>query len=391
MVEIGDRVESLNCGWMEALSKGNSNMDKVQVRFDLTENIKNNVLVKAFVTGNVADIKSVDEGDILKSTSDGLFKIIKYRSNRSSDIMFLDSGNIVEGIQKVNLLTGYINDQVAKAQATAEKNQENIKRIRQRELEEKERLRKFAVVEDLRWKKRQARIKKAKEIADEAEASRQRRSDIKQSYADNSEKALALVEVDVTPKFNPNDCNFDFKDRHGKWVLRWKVPGTNQFVQTRLGRLHNNMTQRANASGNNTSRDKAYNNTTISEEFKDPQKFCDWAVKQVGWDYGFQLDKDLLSECKEYSAENCTFVPHEINQAIIKRGTKTVTRLASGGYEVYYRIGCTKVFLGCFDTEDIAVEACLKHREAYVKCLAKIYKNYISDATYEALMKWLSV
>lgn len=62
--------------------------------------------------------------------------------------------------------------------------------------------------------------------------------------------------------------------------------------------------------------------STLSESFKDYNKYMDWAEEQVGFmevcEDGrlFQLDKDILGGgLKHYSEDTCCFVPHKLNTA----------------------------------------------------------------------------
>lgn len=120
----------------------------------------------------------------------------------------------------------------------------------------------------------------------------------------------------------------DFKSRAGYWILRFQRNA--DFIQTRLGKLHNNMISRATMGGSVQAKfNKSYSGTTASPLFQDPQTFCDWAVKQKGWGLGWQLDKDLLgSDNGHYSEDTCVFLPRQVNTLINRRGHPRIKKLA---------------------------------------------------------------
>lgn len=62
----------------------------------------------------------------------------------------------------------------------------------------------------------------------------------------------------------------------------------------------------------------SYKDCYVADEWHNLQTFSDWYYNQVGWDKGFELDKDLLSDgSKVYSPETCCLIPREINTAIV--------------------------------------------------------------------------
>jgi hypothetical protein len=191
-----------------------------------------------------------------------------------------------------------------------------------------------------------------------------------------------------------NVLDADFKDRDGNWVLRFRYAG--KFIQTRLGRLHNNLVQRANKSGAVQNKfAKAYNGVSVSGEFLNPQLFCDWAVAQKGWGLGYHLDKDLLQGGNRLYCPNlCVFLPKEINYQIrpkyLQNGRKLGVYFGEKAGKFFSALGIEgkDVFLGCFKTEDEAHEVYCKAKENYVKILAEKYKETIDGRAYDALMSW---
>ena len=188
--------------------------------------------------------------------------------------------------------------------------------------------------------------------------------------------------------------NEDLKNESGQWILQWGAGG--EFFMTRLGRLHNNMTQRANKVGSYQNKfSKSYSGVEVSDEFKDPQKFCEWAVRQIGYGLGYALDKDLLVPGNRvYCAERCVFLPIKLNTLI------TVSNRKGDGLIGAYRDKRSKVWrsqitvdgetrqLGKFATEYEAHEVYCAHKEALVRELAMQYRDTIDPRAFNALMEW---
>lgn len=193
---------------------------------------------------------------------------------------------------------------------------------------------------------------------------------------------IGPVKLDQTvPK---NDViDIDFKDRDGKWVLRFRDK-TRKFYQTRLGKLHNNMTQRAK--GNYEKFTRAYDNIGMSELFSDPQAFCDWAVKQRGWGLGYQLDKDLLGG-RHYSEENCVFLPKRINTVIAKTIAEPYETASGWGVNVLVD-GVPCKFKS--RTYDESKTFSSQVRAEYLRVLADSYRLALDPRAYEALISWTS-
>lgn len=182
-----------------------------------------------------------------------------------------------------------------------------------------------------------------------------------------------------------NGLDIDFKDRSGKWVLRFKDKA-GKFWQTRLGRLHNNMTQRARQGGSFQGIHRTYVGVTLDDEFNCPQKFCNWAVKQRGWGKDWHLDKDLIDPAaRRYGPDTCVFLPPEINNAIKhKNASGVVTRKK----DFKARFGKNDTVIGIFDTEQEANAHYREFKELYVQMLADTYKDDLDPRAYQALQNW---
>lgn len=140
-----------------------------------------------------------------------------------------------------------------------------------------------------------------------------------------------------------------------------------------------------------------YKGCTVSENFKSYEFFYEWYKKQVGFDQGWCLDKDLLVKGnKHYSEELCVLLPYDINSAFTK------TNKLRGKYPVgvYFRKDLRKFvaqinrntgaqqFLGFYDTPEQAFQAYKVAKEEYLKELAEKWKGKIDDRAYQAMLNY---
>ena len=97
---------------------------------------------------------------------------------------------------------------------------------------------------------------------------------------------------------------------------------------------------------------------TVCQEWHDPDVFCGWYVKNKikGWD----MEKDILQTVsggvyKQYSPENCCFVPKHLNQWFTSTRRVCQVRKTSSGYSMPLNISVlgkrTRVTL-CADSLD---------------------------------------
>ena len=106
------------------------------------------------------------------------------------------------------------------------------------------------------------------------------------------------------------------------------------------------------------------------------------------------MDKDLLSkETKCYSPETCCLLPIAINSILVESkhgdlpyGVRKKTKRP--GYEANIRKYGKRIYLGYFKTIEEAFEVYKEHKEAFVKELADLYKDTISEKAYDALMNY---
>lgn len=178
------------------------------------------------------------------------------------------------------------------------------------------------------------------------------------------------------------DLNTDIKRQDGRWLLRWynKKDG---FVQTRIGKLHNNVSQRVRRQRG------VYQGSTIHPDFGDPQAFGDWCVAQPGWGLGYHLDKDLLIPGNmEYGPATCCFLPGVVNTNIRHPEKFTNIRSRRDGWLVVFWRGAEKVVVSHLASKEEAMTTYARLREARVSDLADAFRSTISTAAFDALKQW---
>ncbi len=136
-------------------------------------------------------------------------------------------------------------------------------------------------------------------------------------------------------------------------------------------------------------------NTEVSEEFLDFQKFSTWFDDNyvVGWD----LDKDILSSLQGvnlYSRETCIFLPPRINKCLIGQPKIDsdlpvgVTAIQGGGYTARLSIGDIREYLGYFNCPD---KAFLKYKETKLKLISSLVAEYgdvLPTTTKKAILSY---
>ena len=142
---------------------------------------------------------------------------------------------------------------------------------------------------------------------------------------------------------------------------------------------------------------QTYADCVVSDDFKYYSKFKEWCEKQIGFEQeGWALDKDILVKGnKIYSADNCCFVPQEINCLIISANA------ARGGLPVgvYYEkdTGKLKVrvsidgkmkHIGRYTCKLEAFNAYKQAKENHIKKVAEKWREQIDPRVYDALMAW---
>lgn len=141
---------------------------------------------------------------------------------------------------------------------------------------------------------------------------------------------------------------------------------------------------------------RTYIGCSVSDEFKDFQRFAAWANLQVGYGLeGYQLDKDLMMRGnKVYSNEACVFIPREVNMLLISSGASRGAYPVGvckhrGKYQATCKVGTgTNTYLGTFPTPEAAFDAYKTAKEAFIKQRADEYRDQIDPRAYAALMAY---
>ena len=395
-IKVGVRVETTNSGWLEVVGKSDKPDCKRgafwNVKFDSTGVFKNDVRSGDIVLGCVRDGStgySPRSGDVLNTANDGQVEVIGYKSSREITVKFVSTDNEYV-VQLDALMTGYIKDNKTTSDRVAAKEVEatEIAAVKARAMS----IRRAAEI----LRKSELLARKVVDSAYRAERDAARSAIYEVEKARLESERLTAIENIKTPTItNPDESvkkvdilDIDFKDREGKWVLRYSDKKTHIFTQTRLGRLHNGVTQRANKDGaTQNTHSKSYKGVSISQEWKDPQVFCDWAVQQHGWGLGYHLDKDLLVDGnREYSAQTCCFLPRGLNLSVRARYQVAPKKLKDGTWIAKIRIKGSEVVLGTYSTEKDALLVTKEAATTMLRNLIASYKDTISPAAYEKLI-----
>ena len=142
---------------------------------------------------------------------------------------------------------------------------------------------------------------------------------------------------------------------------------------------------------------KSYrDNTEVSKEFLDFQKFAKWFEGNYisGWD----LDKDVLSSFKGvslYSEQTCIFLPPRINKCIIGQpngnaGLPTGVQYIKKGDRYVARLSTEegREYLGCYSCPIEAFKVYQRAKKLYVNSLIEEYKTQLPETTYKALLSY---
>ncbi len=122
------------------------------------------------------------------------------------------------------------------------------------------------------------------------------------------------------------------------------------------------------------------------------QNFAKWF--EENYVEGFELDKDILVKGnKIYSPETCCFVPHEINNLLIKsnsiRGEYVIGVYKNKSkFRAQLNVKGRRLHLGLFNTPEEAFQAYKTAKEKYIKEVAEKYKNQITEKVYQAMYNY---
>jgi len=135
-----------------------------------------------------------------------------------------------------------------------------------------------------------------------------------------------------------------------------------------------------------------YKNCYVCDAWLNYQTFCDWFYKN--YVDGYVLDKDLIKKnnkcyCPEYS----TFIPAKMNSLLTKanagRGEYAIGvsyKKTTKNYFARLNKYGENHYLGVFSTEMEAFNCYKANKEAYLKEMARKYKDKVDPRVYAALM-----
>jgi hypothetical protein len=137
-----------------------------------------------------------------------------------------------------------------------------------------------------------------------------------------------------------------------------------------------------------------YKNCTVIKEWHNFQVFGKWYNKTYEKDFSknYQLDKDILVKGnKIYSPETCALVPREINIIFTTRENSQLPQGVSFNkskqrFEANVGIHGRQIYLGTFNTIEEAFQVYKTAKESYIKEVAEIWKNKITEDTYNAMI-----
>lgn len=166
-------------------------------------------------------------------------------------------------------------------------------------------------------------------------------------------------------------------------------------MQIKEYRLWNRMLERC-YSKKFQDKNPSYKNCEASINFKQFTFFKEWCEKQLGFNQGWELDKDLLTQGNLiYSEKTCVFLPEEINRVITKRKvsgkvkhTGVVVNSRTKKIEARISMYNKDKTIGVFNSIDEASRAFKLAKKAYLKELADKWKGKIDYRAYEALLNF---
>lgn len=122
---------------------------------------------------------------------------------------------------------------------------------------------------------------------------------------------------------------------------------------------------------------KSYSGCTVCEEWHNLSNFNKWFINQKRkgkYKQGWQLDKDLVGNSKNYCPENCLFLPEEVNQSLVSFSKSKVIMKQKEGYCYYARIGGVEARSPKFPTKEEALDHYMTARSTNIQKLLDKYK-----------------
>ncbi len=140
----------------------------------------------------------------------------------------------------------------------------------------------------------------------------------------------------------------------------------------------------------------SYRDITVADEWLDFQNFAEWFYEHEYHNYGYDLDKDILTKgSKVYSPETCCFVPQELNKLLTDSASSrgglpqgVCFHKCVGRYAASLNVNYRKKHLGYFDCPNEAYQVYKKAKEEHVKVKAMEWRGSIEPRVFTSLMMW---
>lgn len=159
--------------------------------------------------------------------------------------------------------------------------------------------------------------------------------------------------------------------RNGEWLRHVRING--KSIRTFSSNVWYHVKSRCKINGGCQREIPTYVGCTMSDTFKDFQKFTDWHIGQVGYSVpNYEIDKDLLSKGnKVYSEEFCVLIPQQLNCFLVNNEARRGDYLVGvtfnkreQRFKSAIRVDGVKIHLGYFDDELSAYKAYKIAKEA---------------------------
>ncbi|MEE7538839.1 hypothetical protein G8O18_13995 [Enterobacter kobei] len=124
-----------------------------------------------------------------------------------------------------------------------------------------------------------------------------------------------------------------------------------------------------------------YKRTQVHPDWFSFMSFRKWCLDN-GWQSGYELDKDFISDSKIYGADTCAFIPATVNSFITDRGAlRGVYPLGVNKFKNKFMCQCRNPFtkegeyLGLFNTPEDAHNAWKQRKHQHALALADMYPD----------------
>lgn len=142
--------------------------------------------------------------------------------------------------------------------------------------------------------------------------------------------------------------------------------------------------------------DRTYIDCYVNKDWHNYQNFAEWFYKNYKPEImqGWHLDKDILVQGnKEYSAENCCFVPNEINSIFRTKNSFNLNSLKGAQskdskFQTSIKKKGIKKYLGIFETPEEAHQVYMKAKKEYLVEVSEKWRGILSDKVCEAIKNY---